>query len=264
MKFTFSFLIFFLLCKPAFAKLPNSENPLDALLHNKIKLLGLNPSIPLNKNPNFSQIELGKRLFMDTNLSGNRNVSCMTCHNSIAGTSDLLPLSRTENSNGILRRNSLSLFNLGNNPFIFWDGRVSYDKTSKIFSTPEKNLPISISNVLTSALSAQALFPMVSHDEMRGQKGENEIGAKRSTDQTALNNKASANDLNQNRVQKQLDKSEAGLNKKHQQMSQEVSQEASSSLAQMKAKQNKQAKAVQTADNKRWTSWIAGKDLPKE
>ncbi len=30
------------------------------------------------------------------------------------------------------------------------------------------------------------------------QKGENEIGAKRSTDQTALNNKASANDLNQN------------------------------------------------------------------
>ena len=96
------------------------------------------------------------------------------------------------------------------------------------------------------------------------QKGENEIGAKRSTDQTALNNKASANDLNQNRVQKQLDKSEAGLNKKHQQMSQEVSQEANNSLAQMKAKQNKQAEAVQTADNKRWTSWIAGRDLPKE
>jgi hypothetical protein len=83
------------------------------------------------------------------------------------------------------------------------------------------------------------------------QKGENEIGAKTSTDQTALNNKASANGLNRNTVQKQLDKSEAGLNKKHQQMSQEVSQEASSSLAQMKAKQNKQAEAVQTADNKR-------------
>ena len=68
-------------------------------------------------------------------------------------------------------------------------------------------------------------------------------------------------------MQKQLDKSEAGLNKKrkkHQQMSQEVSQEANNNLAQMKAKQNKQAEAVQRADNERDTKRFAVRDSPNE
>jgi cytochrome c peroxidase len=148
---------------------------LDEYLGQKIKLFNLIPKTRITQNQNNAQIELGKRLFMETDISGNRNVSCMTCHSSYAGTSDLLPLSRTEDSNGILRRNALSLFNLGNSSFMFWDGRVHYDSTQKKFTTPEPNLPAHITGVMTSALSAQALFPMVSREEMRGRIGENEI-----------------------------------------------------------------------------------------
>lgn len=93
----------------------------------------------------------------------------------MAGTSDALPLSRTEDSLGILRRNSQTLFNLSEHSNMFWDGRVHYDKNSNIFTTPEKNLPKAITEVLTSALSAQAIFPIVSKEEMKGARGENEI-----------------------------------------------------------------------------------------
>src|SRR5690606_11920749 len=66
------------------------------------------------------------------------------------------------------------LFNLHNVPVMFWDGRVKWDEGSGQFITPVK-LPAEYVSVLDSALSAQALFPMVNHEEMRGQKGTNEI-----------------------------------------------------------------------------------------
>ncbi|MDO9183878.1 MAG: cytochrome c peroxidase, partial [Bacteriovorax sp.] len=141
----------------------------------KIKFFKIIPLQPVSKNPNRAQYELGKRLFMETELSGNRNISCLTCHNPLLGTSDNSPLSRTEDGQGILRRNSQSLFNLANHSFMFWDGRVHYDSYNKIFTTPGPNLPVSIASVMTSALSAQALFPLINHDEMSGKIGENEI-----------------------------------------------------------------------------------------
>lgn len=140
---------------------------------------------PLEKLPpaNAVQMELGKKLFIETNLSGNRNISCHTCHNSKMGTSDALALSQTEDGRGVLRRNSSSLFNTGglHNSFMFWDGRVHYGPEKKVFSTPEEALngptpkAAHITSVLTSALSAQALFPLLSTEEMKGKKGDNEI-----------------------------------------------------------------------------------------
>ncbi|MBC7713451.1 MAG: hypothetical protein H7177_08930, partial [Rhizobacter sp.] len=84
---------------------------------------------------------------------------------------------------GVLKRNSSSLFNIGDkfNTFMFWDGRVHYTPSKKTFETPEAALngvnpkASNITSVMTSALSAQALFPLVSHEEMRGKKGDNEI-----------------------------------------------------------------------------------------
>lgn len=131
----------------------------------------------LPQQENRAQIELGKRLFMEPNLSGNKNISCLSCHQPMKGSSDGLPLSHTQDNSGILRRNSIGLFNAGRpgHTFMFWDGRVQLDEKTHTFSTPEKNLPPEITNVLTSALSAQALFPMVSTEEMKGRSGENEI-----------------------------------------------------------------------------------------
>lgn len=150
---------------------------LDAVLKQKIDFFGIHAMDPMPKQENRAQIELGRRLFIDPNLSGNRNIACLSCHMPPRGTSDGLPLSRTEDNQNILRRNSQGIFNAGRpgHPNMFWDGRVHYNAATKTFTTPEKNLPAEISSVLSSALSAQALFPMVSPEEMKGKPGDNEI-----------------------------------------------------------------------------------------
>jgi cytochrome c peroxidase len=148
---------------------------IDDYLRKKIELFKLKPIQKISKNPNIAQVELGRRLFIEPNLSGNKNINCMTCHHPRTGTSDLRPLSRTEDGRNILRRNSQAIFNLKDKSFMFWDGRVHYDSKAKTFSTPGTPLPPSITNVLTSSLAAQALFPIVSSEEMKGKPGENEI-----------------------------------------------------------------------------------------
>ncbi|MFA6237725.1 MAG: cytochrome c peroxidase [Bacteriovorax sp.] len=156
---------------------------IDHAIRQQIKIFNLH-SIPiLPKNPNRAQVELGRLLFSDTRLSGNNRVSCQTCHTVAGATSDSLPMSRSEDGKGILRRNTPNLFNVGakSRSFMFWDGRVHFDAKTKIFKTPESALngvnpkAAHISSVLTSALSAQALFPIVAENEMKGRKGENDI-----------------------------------------------------------------------------------------
>ncbi|MCO4795577.1 MAG: hypothetical protein KC493_17800, partial [Bacteriovoracaceae bacterium] len=83
----------------------------------------------------------------------------------------------------IIPRNAPHLFNLGmvGLKTMFWDGRVSYDPATKVFTTPESGINGTnpahpeYCEPLSSALSAQAMFPPLSHDEMRGQPGSNEV-----------------------------------------------------------------------------------------
>lgn len=157
--------------------------PLDEHLRKQLDFFNVTPLETLPVEKNSFKIELGKKLFIETDLSGNRNVSCHTCHNPKRGTSDALALSQTEDGKGILRRNSSSLFNIGlpQNVFMFWDGRVHYNPSKKIFTTPEPALngetPAAkhITAVLRNSAAAQALFPLLSHEEMRGKIGDNEI-----------------------------------------------------------------------------------------
>lgn len=155
---------------------------LDSLIRPRLKMLHMDGLQPI-KSDNFIRYELGKKLFSDKLLSGNKRISCQTCHNPNTGTSDQMPMSQTENGQGILRRNAPHLFNsgLGMKKHMFWDGRVEYDFTKKIFNTPEPSLngpapkAPEITTAMTSALAAQALFPMVTSIEMMGLKGENDI-----------------------------------------------------------------------------------------
>ncbi len=144
---------------------------------------------------NQNLFNLGKELFSEKIVSGNKDISCKTCHDPKFGTGDLLPLPIGTGGNGdgpnrvvtgkkqIIPRNSPNLFNLGHEDieFMFWDGRVSYKKRFLEFNTPEPGLNgewpeyFEITDVLDSPLSAQALFPPTSHSEMRGQVGENDI-----------------------------------------------------------------------------------------
>jgi cytochrome c peroxidase len=126
-------------------------------------------------------VALGRALMFDKVLSGNRDVSCATCHNPVAHSSDGLSLSigtggvgtGTGRSLGtapqFISRNAQDLFNRGDPAFtsMFWDGRVAKQGTG--FRTPAgEALPDGVSG----PLAAQAMIPVFTRLEMRGQPGD--------------------------------------------------------------------------------------------
>lgn len=142
------------------------------------------------RTPDPDQVALGQLLFWDPILSGNRNISCGTCHHPDFGTSDGLSLSLGEGGIGIgpdrrpdpsnlpeqrIPRNSPALFNLGayEMTVMFHDGRIEVDPTRKSgIRTP---LGEDMADGFASLLSAQTMFPVLSQDEMAGHYSENEI-----------------------------------------------------------------------------------------
>ncbi len=140
-----------------------------------------------------ARARLGQLLFYDKILSGNRNISCATCHAVEFGTSDGLSLGIGEGGIGVgtervivdgpdrpfkrVPRNAPALFNLGHKSVrvMFHDGRVSNeDVYGNGFNSPvEEWLP----EGLQSVLAAQALIPLTSKVEMAGSPDENEIAA---------------------------------------------------------------------------------------
>lgn len=144
--------------------------------------------------PGHARVELGRLLFFDKILSGNRNISCATCHHPSLGSGDGMALPLGEGPVGLgperrssgysasavhgrVPRNSPALFNLGAAEFevLFHDGRVEADPEGFYtggFITPAKwKLPQGLANVL----AAQAMFPVTSPAEMAGNPGENEV-----------------------------------------------------------------------------------------
>lgn len=161
-----------------------------------------------------AQVELGRSLFFDKILSGNKNISCASCHHPELGTSDALALSLGEGAEGLgedrhvsegnpilgrVPRNSPAIFFLGAKEYVrmFHDGRVEKDEynnwDSGFWSPAREQLPAGLDNVL----AVQAMFPVTSDVEMAGQKGENEIA-----DAAAVHEMDRAWDLLARRLQK--------------------------------------------------------------
>ncbi|MEL7275208.1 MAG: cytochrome c peroxidase [Pseudomonadota bacterium] len=134
---------------------------------------------------------MGQLLFYDPLLSGNRNISCGTCHHHDHAGTDGLPLGIGEGGIGLgperlagdiikrVPRNAPALFNLGHLSIdvLFHDGRLSVDDAfGNGFNSPaEEWLPKGLNDIV----AAQALFPLTSAAEMAGQPEENEIGGAR-------------------------------------------------------------------------------------
>lgn len=135
-------------------------------------------------------VTVGQQLFYDPILSGNRNISCATCHHPRFGTSDGQALGLGEGGIGLgpdrmvdpdnvpeqhIPRNALSLFNLGAREFtvMFFDGRIEADpsRPSGLRTPLDEDMVQGFSGVL----SAQTMFPVLSPDEMAGHYDENEI-----------------------------------------------------------------------------------------
>lgn len=137
-----------------------------------------------------AEAELGRDLFYDPILSGNRNISCASCHHPRFATSDGLSLGLGEGAVGLgpdrhitarnipeqrIPRNSPALFNLGAYEFtrLFHDGRIEADPNRPSgLRTPMEDEMVT---GFVSVLSAQTMFPVLSPDEMAGHYAENDV-----------------------------------------------------------------------------------------
>ncbi len=133
-------------------------------------------------------VQLGQALAFDKVLSGNRDISCMTCHLPRLATGDARSLAIGQGAAGLgsdrvhptarfIPRNAPPLFNLSALQTHFWDGRVSRDQAG-VFHTPagERLTPDMAAVFEFGALSALPLFPVLSRSEMRADEG-NELAA---------------------------------------------------------------------------------------
>src|SRR5262245_7695424 len=159
----------------------NSAQSLDAQVRQAISPWGVVPILPI-KAQDPALVDLGRALFFDKLLSGNRDVSCATCHSPTTSTNDKLSLAigtgavRVGGTRtlGVGRqftpRNAPSLLSAGLGPFyMFWDGRVSEEGGVARFRTPAgAALPPGVS----SLLAAQAMMPVTNRVEMRGVVGD--------------------------------------------------------------------------------------------
>ena len=137
-----------------------------------------------------AEVRLGRLLFYDPILSGSKTVSCATCHHPRFATSDGLSLGIGDGGRGLgpmrrsdpdnppeqrIGRNSPALFNLGAAEFstLFHDGRLEADPSRPSgIRTP---LGADMERGFASVLAAQAMFPVLSGDEMAGHYSENDV-----------------------------------------------------------------------------------------
>ena len=161
--------------------------------------------VPIGPMPaqNQALVALGQALMFDKELSGNRDVSCMTCHEPALTVGDGQALSIGTGGSGVapartlgsgrefVPRNAPTLVNVGLGfVYSFWDGRVNRiggpgpgpgpigppgpggpgsTPNNGEFSSPAG---IRLPHGLPDVLAAQAMFPVTNRTEMRGSAGD--------------------------------------------------------------------------------------------
>ncbi len=128
---------------------------------------------------------LGQMLAFDPILSGNEDIACLTCHHPVLGTDDDRPLSAGTGAEGlgadrehepVIPRSAPPLFNLHVYETLFWDSRVEHADDGAMVTPAGPALAGPLAAPLEHGLvSAQAMFPVTSRHEMRGEKGDNEL-----------------------------------------------------------------------------------------
>ena len=158
-----------------------APDAVDPVLHQLLAAAGATPlDPPPAQDP--ALVALGRALMFDKILSGNRDVSCATCHDPVAHTSDGLSLSIGTGGVGaggaralgtarqFIPCNAPDLFNRGYPEFtsMFWDGRVGRGSVGGLDTPAGAALPAGLSG----PLAAQAMFPVFTRLEMRGHPGD--------------------------------------------------------------------------------------------
>ncbi|MEP7001599.1 MAG: cytochrome-c peroxidase, partial [bacterium] len=146
--------------------------------------------------------QLGQALTFDPILSGNRNISCSSCHLPAFATGDGKSLSVGEGGvrfgperahpNGVfIARNAPPLFNLGSMRHLFWDGRIEIDNHGVVHTPAGAQVTPAMAKVFEfGPVSAIGMFPVTNRAEMRGQSGaeyvNNELGQLVDADNPAI------------------------------------------------------------------------------
>jgi cytochrome c peroxidase len=131
-----------------------------------------------------STFDLGRALYFDPELSGNRNISCATCHHPDFASGDALSVSigqggiglgteRVTADGGLIPRNAPDVYNRGASGWtkMFWDSRVSGNRVAGFETPAGDQFPTGVDNVL----AAQAMFPVTSPGEMRGSPEDTDV-----------------------------------------------------------------------------------------
>jgi cytochrome c peroxidase len=167
------------------------ESTLDIELRQSIGPWGVVPIGPMPVQ-NAALVSLGQSLFFDKILSGNRDVSCGTCHDPLATVVDGLSLSVGTGGAGMgptrtvgsgrrfVPRNAPSLLNTGLGfSYTLWDGRVNQEGGwgggPATFKAPAGVVfPAGLANIV----AAQAMLPVLNRTEMRGERGDVDVFGK--------------------------------------------------------------------------------------
>ena len=159
---------------------------LDGQLRSSMEFWGVMPIAEMPAQ-NAKLVELGQALFFDKELSGNRDISCGSCHDPENSMIDALTLPVGTGGSGhaanrvlgtgraFVPRNAPTLLNQGLG-FIYtlWDGRVNqlFGPLNTSFQGPKG---VVFPSGLTNLLAAQAMLPVLSRVEMRGNAGDQDV-----------------------------------------------------------------------------------------
>jgi cytochrome c peroxidase len=166
---------------------PTPPNPTAALVRQLAAGRGV---IPMPPKPYVrpALAELGRMLAFDKILSGNRDISCMTCHLPAFATGDARHLSIGQGATGVgparvhpqgifIPRNAPPAFNLAAMQHLFLDGRVEVGPHGQIITPAGDQVTRRMQRVFEfGPVSAIGLFPVGNRDEMRAYTG-NELAA---------------------------------------------------------------------------------------
>ena len=160
---------------------PAEGGPLsiDAQLRQVFNQYGIVPIGPVAAQAP-ALVELGQALMFDKVLSGNRDISCATCHAPSQHATDGLPLAIGTGGSGegpartlgpgrsFVPRNAPTLLNSGIGLFyVFWDGRLTR------FGPPSPDVPIQPFD--ENLLHVQGMLPVLNRREMRGEPGDLDV-----------------------------------------------------------------------------------------
>lgn len=144
-------------------------------------------TVPIGEMPaqDPPRVQLGRALFFDKILSGNKDIACATCHQPSVALTDRLSLAVGTGGTGLgasrtlgegrefVPRNSPTLLNAGLGlPYMFWDGRLTRHGNGTLIAQQDT---VFLPNIFSKPLAAQAMLPVLNRQEMRGAMGDVDV-----------------------------------------------------------------------------------------